>query len=45
MWDLMPDNLKVLSNGEAFKQNMRKWKLDNCPCSLCQVCVNSIRFL
>ena len=35
IWGLMPDNLKILGNGEVFKQNIRKRKLDNCPCSLC----------
>ena len=33
------------NNVEAFKQNIRTWKLCKCPCKLCKVYLNNIGFL
>ena len=32
IWNLLPDKLKQLVDTHAFKKEMKKWKLENCPC-------------
>ena len=32
IWNLLPDKLKQLVDIHAFKKEMTKWKLENCPC-------------
>ena len=34
IWDLVPNNLKVIDSLEFFKQAIKKWKSENCPCQL-----------
>ena len=37
VWNSMiPDNFKIISTLEKFKEEIKKWVPDNCPCRLCK---------
>ena len=37
--------LKNIENLEHFKEEIKTMKPDNCPCRLCKVYIQSVRFL
>ena len=45
MWDMLPYNYKTIGNLDAFKIKIKKWKLENCPCTLCKMYIDSVGFL
>ena len=45
IWDILPEKLKNIDNLEHFKKEIKTWTPDNCPCRLCKVCIESVRFL
>ena len=45
IWNILPDRLKNAYSIEAFKMLTKKWKPENCPCHLCQFCVQNIGFV
>ena len=45
IWDILPEKLKNIENLEHFKKSIKTWKLDNCPCRLCKVYIESVGFL
>ena len=45
IWDMRPEKLKNIENLEHFKKEIKTWKPDNCPCRLCKVYIESLRFL
>ena len=44
-WDMLPDDYKDIDNLNIFKNKIKKWKPENCPCRLCKVYINSIGFV
>ena len=34
---LVPRKLKQLVDIHAFKEEIKKWKPENCPCGLCKI--------
>ena len=36
IWDILPDTYKNLPNFSVFKNRIKKWKSENCPCRLCK---------
>ena len=36
IWSLVPEKLKQLVDIHAFKEEIKKWKPENCPCGLCK---------
>ena len=36
MWQLVPSEFKDLDTVSSFKEAIRKWKRNNCPCRLCK---------
>ena len=45
IWDILPEKLKNIDNLEHFKRETKIWKIDNCPCRLCKVYIESVGFL
>ena len=45
IWDLVPSNLKEISELDKFKKAIKQWKPEDCPCRLCKVFVQNVGFL
>ena len=45
IWALVPENIKNASSIELFKQKIKGWNLNNCPCRLCKTFVQPIGFI
>ena len=45
IWDLVPDEIKTSENVDIFKNKIKKWIPDNCPCRLCRVYIQNIGFI
>ena len=45
IWDMVPSNIKDLNNLSAFKQAIKKWKPENCPCRLCKTYIPNLGFI
>ena len=44
-WDLVPSNLKEISDLDKFKKVIEQWKPEDSSCKLCKVFVQNIDFL
>ena len=42
IWDLLPDNYKNIDYIHTFKNKIKIWKHENCPCRLCKVYINNM---
>ena len=40
--DILPDSYKNLPNFRVFKNRIKKWKPENCPCRLCKTYISRI---
>ena len=45
IWNLVPDKLTQLVDIHAFKEELKKWKPENCPCRLCKTYVPHVGFI
>ena len=45
IWDLIPQNIKLMSNLNQFKSAIKKWKPDACPCRLCQTYIAGLGYI
>ena len=45
IWDMVPSNIKDLNNLSAFKQAIKKWKPEKCPCRLCKTYIPNLGFI
>ena len=45
IWDLVPMELKELPGLRAFKNDISKWKSQNCPCKLCKKYIQNLGFI
>ena len=45
IWDILPDDYKTIQNLDTFKIKIKKWKLENCPCRLCNIHIDRVVFL
>ena len=45
IWDLVPNELKELSNLSAFKKAIEKWETQNCPCRICKKYLKNLDFI
>ena len=43
-WDILPDSYKNLPNFSVFKNKIKKWKPENCPCRLCKTYISRLGF-
>ena len=44
IWDIFPDSYKNLLNFSVFKNKIKKWKPENCPCRLCKTYISRLDF-
>ena len=44
IWDILPDSYKNLPNFSVFKNRIKKWKPENCPCRLCKTYISIVGF-
>ena len=45
IWDLVPSNLKDISELDKFNKSIKQWKPENCPCRLWNVFVQNVDVL
>ena len=45
VWDLIPAEIKNLDSLNQFKNSIRTWKTESCPCKLCAIYINQVGFL
>ena len=45
IWSLIPDEIKASSNLVEFKNKIKKWKPNKCPCRLCKTYVVGLGFI
>ena len=44
IWGMVPDTYNNIDSPCNFKNIIKKWKLENCPCKICKVFVKNIGF-
>ena len=45
LWNLLPGRIKNSSSLTVFKNKIRKWTPEKCPCKLCQTYIKSIGYI
>ena len=45
IWSLIPDDMKKESSFLTFKKRIAKWKVNKCPCKLCEPYVKNLGFV
>ena len=45
IWNLVPVDIKNSKSAQQFKENIRSWRTDSCPCRLCKKYIPKIGFL
>ena len=44
IWNLVPDSIKYIKSLNVFKNKIKKWKPQDCPCRLCKEYVHGLGF-
>ena len=45
IWDLIPNEIKRCDNLISFKQKIKSWRPENCPCTLCKVYIPNLGYI
>ena len=45
MWELLPNNLKILESVEVFKSKIKGWILENRPCRIYKPYIYQLGFI
>ena len=45
IWNMLPDDYKDIDKLNTFKNKIKKWKTEYCPCRLCKVYINNKGFV
>ena len=45
LWSILPENLRQINLLVQFKESVRKWDCNDCPCRLCRLYLSNIGFL
>ena len=45
IWDLVPDSFKNENSPETFKNRIKTWTTDKCPCQICKVYIGHVGFI
>ena len=45
IWNMLPDYYKDIDNLNTFKNKIKKWNPENCPCRFCKVYINITGFV
>ena len=44
VWGMVPDTYKNIESPYNFKNTIKKWKAENCPCRICKIFIKNIGF-
>ena len=45
LWDLVSDSFKNENSPERFKNRIKTWTTDKCPCRICKVYIGQVGFI
>ena len=45
LWNLLPGEIKNSSSFTVFKNRIRKWTPEKCPCKLCQIYIKKVGYI
>ena len=45
IWNLVPSDIRDCATESIFRQKIKIWKLDRCPCWLCEVYIPDLGFI
>ena len=45
LWELIPNEIKSAKSPNIFKEQIKSWATDKCPCRLCKTYVGNIGFM
>ena len=45
IWSIIPHDIKTSTSLKDFKQKIRKWKPDKCPCKLCRTFIAGVGYI
>ena len=45
IWNSIPIRIRSIETLTEFKKEIRKWKIENCPCRLCRNYIGNVGFL
>ena len=45
IWNLVPEEIKTSETVDIFKNKIKKWTPENCPCRLCRVYIQNVGFV
>ena len=45
IWDIIPSHLKEIDSLKNFKNAIKKWKPESCPCRLSKIYIQNIRYI
>ena len=45
IWGIVPNDIKTLASLKDFKNTIRKWKPDKCPCKLCKTFIAGVGYI
>ena len=45
IWDMVPNNIKNCSSLNKFKNSIKSWKPNECPCRLCKKYIAQVGFI
>ena len=44
IWDLIPQNIREINDLDKFKDAIRNWKPNTCPCRLCKIYISRLGY-
>ena len=45
IWNLVPSDIRDCATEPIFRQKIKKWKPDRCPCRLCKIYIPNLGFI
>ena len=45
LWNILPDEYKMMQSVKDFKAKIRSWVPENCPCRLCKIYIQRAGFI
>ena len=45
IWSIIPDEIRESASLETFRQNIKLWKPNNCPCRICKKYIANVDFV
>ena len=44
-WSIIPDEIRESASSETFRQKIKSWKPDGCPCCICKKYIANVGFV